>query len=230
MATGFSKRNAYEYKDDIEMVKALAKGSLNFKTATQKIARFLAKTDWIKNACDFQKLDQREYQDVHDELLLELEDFSDVESYLDYVERSDSQLEHNVTNLDENGITLATIHRSKGREWDIVMIPSVNNGNIPYIPKDEPWDSEEERRLFYVAITRARKACHICFLEEDTEEERKKDTTEKFRKGEKSGYLAEIEPKAKKEKSERKKHEEASVLSLPNSDKFDDSCPLPMFG
>ncbi len=230
MATGYSKKNAYEYKDDIEMVKDLAKGSKNFKTVTKKIARFLAKTDWIKNTCDFQKLDPHEYQDVHDELLLELEDFSDIESYLDYVERSDSELEHNVTNLDENGVTIATIHRSKGREWDIVMIPSVNNGNIPYMPKDEPWDAEEERRLFYVAITRARKACYICFLEEKTEEERKKDTMEKFRKGEKSGYLAEIEPKARKEKSERKKHEEASVLSLPKSNKFDDSCPLPMFG
>lgn len=53
---------------------------------------------------------------------------------------------------DEN-LIISTIHRSKGLQFDNVFIPSCNNGIYPFIYADE----EEDARLFYVALTRAKK-------------------------------------------------------------------------
>jgi DNA helicase-2/ATP-dependent DNA helicase PcrA len=53
----------------------------------------------------------------------------------------------------KNRVTLTTIHRAKGLEWEEVYVPGCNNELIPH---KNNIDIEEERRLFYVAITRAR--------------------------------------------------------------------------
>ncbi|MFM1787242.1 MAG: hypothetical protein RL228_1192 [Actinomycetota bacterium] len=58
-------------------------------------------------------------------------------------------------------VTISTIHTAKGLEWDHVFIPSVVEGILPFDPKRAPENTEEERRLFYVAITRAKQAVHI---------------------------------------------------------------------
>lgn len=60
-----------------------------------------------------------------------------------------------------DGVLLATMHRSKGLEWDHVFIIDCCQGTVPYVRKDTPCDMEEERRLFYVACTRAKETLHI---------------------------------------------------------------------
>ncbi len=59
----------------------------------------------------------------------------------------------NGTSKDDDYLTLSTIHAAKGREWSIVRIVNVTDGCIPL---DRAEDVEEERRLLYVAMTRAR--------------------------------------------------------------------------
>ncbi|HYO00102.1 MAG TPA: ATP-dependent DNA helicase UvrD2, partial [Actinomycetota bacterium] len=54
---------------------------------------------------------------------------------------------------DLNGVTLATIHAVKGREWDHVIVHNVTEGLMPH---RLAWDIEEERRVFHVALTRCR--------------------------------------------------------------------------
>ena len=59
--------------------------------------------------------------------------------------------------LDEDFITISTIHSAKGCEWDVVHILHVADGNIPSdLATGDPEAVEEERRLLYVAMTRAR--------------------------------------------------------------------------
>ncbi|MBM3686568.1 MAG: ATP-dependent DNA helicase UvrD2, partial [Actinobacteria bacterium] len=55
------------------------------------------------------------------------------------------------------GVTLATIHAAKGLEWEAVVIAGCADGSIPHSQSLTPEALAEERRLFYVAITRARR-------------------------------------------------------------------------
>ena len=54
------------------------------------------------------------------------------------------------------GVTLATIHAAKGLEWDAVFLCGMQEGSMPITYADTPAAVEEERRLLYVGITRAR--------------------------------------------------------------------------
>lgn len=54
-------------------------------------------------------------------------------------------------------VSLMTVHASKGLEFDVVYVTGLEDGLFPHEKYDEEADTEEERRLFYVAITRARK-------------------------------------------------------------------------
>ena len=63
-----------------------------------------------------------------------------------------------------SGVTVTTAHSAKGREWTVVFLPSFEKGIFPTGRKDT--DLEEERRLAYVAFTRAKEALHISHCEE----------------------------------------------------------------
>ncbi len=55
------------------------------------------------------------------------------------------------------GVTLATLHAAKGLEWDAVFLCGVQEGSMPITYAGSPAEVEEERRLLYVGITRARR-------------------------------------------------------------------------
>jgi len=63
---------------------------------------------------------------------------------------------------DEDYLILSTIHSAKGQEWDQVFILNAADGSIPSdMSTEHPEQIEEERRLFYVAMTRARDQLHV---------------------------------------------------------------------
>lgn len=91
------------------------------------------------------------------------------------------ELEHHIGNYcdlsqiqmkqqNTGGVTLMTYHASKGLEFDTVYLPDCNEGVIPHKKSTLPSQIEEERRLFYVAMTRAKEQLHIMFVEGTKEE------------------------------------------------------------
>ena len=64
------------------------------------------------------------------------------------------------------GVTLSTMHSSKGLEYRIVFVVDANEGIVPHHKAGLPADIEEERRLFYVAMTRAKERLHLCAVKE----------------------------------------------------------------
>jgi hypothetical protein len=55
-----------------------------------------------------------------------------------------------------DGVTLASLHAAKGLEWDAVFLVGLVDGTLPLVHADTPAAVEEERRLLYVGVTRAR--------------------------------------------------------------------------
>ena len=60
-----------------------------------------------------------------------------------------------------DAVCISTMHRSKGLEYTAVFIPDANEGLVPYRLALLPEETEEERRLFYVAVTRAKRRLYI---------------------------------------------------------------------
>ena len=68
---------------------------------------------------------------------------------------------------DQDQVVLTTLHASKGLEWPHVFLAGVNEGLLPFKADDEEMTAqrlEEERRLMYVGITRARKTLAVSTL------------------------------------------------------------------
>ncbi|KAK6926254.1 UvrD-like helicase, ATP-binding domain [Dillenia turbinata] len=93
-----------------------------------------------------------------------------LKTFIDYISEREREnfLSRRCDN--ENSVTLTTIHQSKGLEWEIVFIVRANESEIPLlnetngVVKEHGSSVEEERRLFYVAMTRARKKLLILYV------------------------------------------------------------------
>lgn len=85
--------------------------------------------------------------------------FAELAEMNDYISQYTESLQEQKT--DKEGILLMTMHASKGLEFDSVYLPDCNEGQIPQAKSVTEEEIEEERRLFYVAMTRARKNLYL---------------------------------------------------------------------
>lgn len=86
-----------------------------------------------------------------------------------------------------DAMSLMTVHASKGLEFDVVFVTGLEQGLFPAIRADTR-DPEEERRLFYVAMTRARKKLYLTFAQERSKWGKREYTTP-------SEFLDDIDPR-----------------------------------
>ncbi|CAL5366728.1 unnamed protein product [Camellia sinensis] len=93
-----------------------------------------------------------------------------LKAFVDYISERESENFRSRRHNNKDGVTLTTIHQSKGLEWDNVFIVKVNESEIPLLHefngvlKENCNSIEEERRLLYVAMTRARKKLFILYV------------------------------------------------------------------
>ncbi len=100
------------------------------------------------------------------EFVESLKDFENLEGFLEHV----SLVMENITNTSEETITLMTMHAAKGLEFDYVFLAGWEEGVFPSNRSIEEHGNkglEEERRLAYVALTRARKKIFISYVNQN---------------------------------------------------------------
>ena len=97
-----------------------------------------------------------------------------LEDWLAYMDEYTRKLEEQAKKQDvkREGCVISTLHAVKGLEYDRVYIMNVNEGSMPYRKAVLEAHLEEERRLFYVGMTRAKKKLCLCYVRMQYEKER----------------------------------------------------------
>lgn len=106
------------------------------------------------------------------ELIREMEErakeFKTIEEWFAHIEKYTEELRLQAVTQTENrnAVSLMTFHAAKGLEYDTVFIIGANEDVTPYKKAELPEEMEEERRMFYVAMTRAKKHLTISYVRE----------------------------------------------------------------
>ena len=104
------------------------------------------------------------------EIVAELEDaakpFQTMEEWFTHIQEytADLKIREKLRGQLGSGVHLMTIHAAKGLEFDTVFIIQANEGRIPYQKALHESGVEEERRLFYVGMTRAQETLNISYV------------------------------------------------------------------
>lgn len=127
---------------------------------------------FLKEYAEQRKLNLDELTDTENEIQDGARPFMTFQSWSEYIEdyrRKMTELREQNSHGNEKqqeSVTLATFHASKGLQFREVYLLDVNEGIIPYKKASLPAEIEEERRLFYVGMTRAEKKLHILYVRE----------------------------------------------------------------
>ena len=116
----------------------------------------------------FRRMKAEELLEVADQLKESASGYPTFDSWFKHIEEYGEALKRQARERDMNmeAVTLATMHSSKGLEYKIVYILDANEGVTPHQKAVLEADIEEERRLFYVAMTRAKERLHIYSVKE----------------------------------------------------------------
>ena len=138
-------------------------------TALRYIRNVVGYDEYIEEYCDMNGVESDDCYSILGDLensAAEYKNFNDWFVHMD--EYKDELIEaRKKSNENDKGVRLMTFHSSKGLEFDIVYIIDVNEGSVPYKKAKGVDEIEEERRMFYVAMTRARKKLFICYCVEN---------------------------------------------------------------
>lgn len=148
---------------DLSMLKNLAPaGAVNY------IRKVIGYDDFLREYARDRRLSPEELLEVLDSLAESASGFKTCEAWFAHMEEYKEQLLKQAESGQEKkaGVSLMTMHSSKGLEFKVVYILDANEGVTPHHKAVLEPDMEEERRMFYVAMTRAKERLHICYVKE----------------------------------------------------------------
>ncbi|MFV0503795.1 MAG: ATP-dependent helicase [Lachnospirales bacterium] len=136
--------------------------------------RFIRKTggydDYIFSYASFRKIKPKGLIEILDEILESSQGFETFESFFEYCEETIKATREAKDIKNSKGIVLSTFHGAKGLEFENVFIITCNEGVVPSDKATTKEEIEEERRVFYVGITRAKENLYLSSVEYRHEE------------------------------------------------------------
>lgn len=150
-----------QFEWDVKMLMKMAPYA-----AIQYIRKRIGYDDFLKEYAFTHQINRSDLNEVLAEIEEAAKAFSSVEEWFAHVEEYTETLKvkENERNRPRPGVRLMTIHASKGLEFKQVFLIAANEGRIPYQKAKTDKEIEEERRLFYVAMTRAKDFLKICYV------------------------------------------------------------------
>lgn len=156
--------NEFMLSKDVELCKLndgfIRMGKMNGFGAINYILKGLKYEDYIIFDCRRKKINDDERNEFIEGVISRSKRFKTVKEWVRFIEDLDNVTADKKT-VDGGGLTLLTAHASKGLEFDTVFIVDLIEGNFPHGKSHTDIEVEEERRLMYVAMTRAKKRLYL---------------------------------------------------------------------
>ena len=142
---------------DVKLLRKLRPwAALNF------IRNFIGYDQYIRDYAEYRQLDAAEMYEVLDEFAYMIKDVESYAALFEFVgEYRNLLAKQQEKSRIHKGVCLMTMHSAKGLEFDAVSILDAVEDVTPYKKAKTPAELEEERRMFYVAMTRAKHELHI---------------------------------------------------------------------
>ncbi|WP_167958972.1 ATP-dependent helicase [Anaerosporobacter faecicola] len=137
--------------------------------AIQYIRKAIGYEEYLNEYATFRRIKVEELLDVLDELQEGSKQFETYDFWFAHIETYSQELReqlHVRKKVNYDSVSLSTMHSSKGLEYTVVFIIDANEGITPHSKALSDADLEEERRMFYVAMTRAKQYLHIYSVKE----------------------------------------------------------------
>ena len=141
--------------------------------ALKYIRKVIGYDEYLEEFAAYRRTSAQVLQEIADEIMETAKDCADVRSFREQLERLSLQMKEQSRKKGQkrNGVALMTMHGAKGLEFRAVFLPSLVEGIVPH---EEGMDTvAEERRLFYVAMTRASEKLCLSAILQRYEKERK---------------------------------------------------------
>ena len=165
-SAGYVMQNIAALYDDLHFIK-----SLNPFSAVNFIRKGIGYEAFLKKQALEQGRDAAKEFEELDELMQLAKDFETIPDWLEQIQNYDAVMDEiarqeSRRKQSEDAVSMVTMHASKGLEWKVVVLPDVNEGVIPHKKAVTDDELEEERRMFYVAMTRAKEHLFIFYVQE----------------------------------------------------------------
>lgn len=141
----------------------------NTADAFKYIRNTIGYNEYLKNFAEYRKIKYDGLIEILDELEYGAQEYENIEDYLKYVDRLIQEIKNQRLSRKKSapaeGVMLSTMHSVKGLEFDTVFVISVIEDIVPHERSIFAQEIEEERRLFYVALTRAKNRLFVSIPE-----------------------------------------------------------------
>ena len=135
--------------------------------AIQYIRKRMGYDEFLKEYAAYRKISLEDLFAVLEEIWQNSKGYGTIKEWFEHIESYGKMLkEQNKKNGEKEGVNLMTMHAAKGLEFDTVFVIEANEGSCPYKKATADEEIEEERRLFYVAMTRAKRKLVISYVKE----------------------------------------------------------------